>query len=50
MCLFSKYYWHDGTNLLFGEYEDGALRGRGRFTLEDSIEVDVKGIKYGVIE
>ena len=29
--------------------DEGRPRGRGRFTLEDSIELDVKEIMYGVI-
>jgi len=50
-CVLSaKYYRYDRNNLILGKCDEGRLRGRGMFTLEDSIEVDVKGIIYGVID
>jgi len=36
--------------MVLGKYDEGRPRGRGRFTLEDSIEVDVKVLMYGVID
>jgi len=50
MCLSAKYYWHDRNNLVLAKCDEARPRGRGRFTLEDSIEVDVKEIMYVVIE
>jgi hypothetical protein len=46
----AKYYWHDRNNLILEKCDGGRPRGRGRFTLEDSIEVDVNKIMYDVIE
>jgi len=36
--------------MLLGKCDEGRLRGRGKFTLKDSIEVDVKVLMYGVID
>jgi hypothetical protein len=36
--------------LILGKCDEGRRRGRGRFTVEDGIEVDVKEIMYVVIE
>jgi hypothetical protein len=36
--------------MIFGTSNEGRPRGRGRFILEDGIEVDVKEIMYVVIE
>jgi hypothetical protein len=50
-CVLSaKYYWHDRKKLILGKCDEGRRRGRGRFILEDSIEVDVKEINDVVIE
>jgi hypothetical protein len=50
-CVLSaEYYWHDCNNLVLGKCDDGRPRGRGRFILENSIEVDVKEIMYVVTE
>jgi len=50
-CVLSaKYYWHDLNNMILGKCDEWRPRGRGRFTLEDSMEVDVKEIIYVVIE
>jgi len=49
VVLSAKYYRHGRNNLILGKRDEGRPRGRGMFTLEDSIEVDVKGIMYGVI-
>jgi len=48
-CVLSaKYYWHDRTNMILGKCDKVRPRGRGRFILEDSIELDVKEIMYSV--
>jgi hypothetical protein len=50
-CVLSaNYYWHVRKKLIPGKCDEGRRRGRGRFILEDSIEVDVKEIMYVVIE
>jgi len=48
--LSAKYYWRDRNNLILGKCDEGRPRGRGMFTLEDSTEVAVKGIIFGVID
>jgi hypothetical protein len=49
-CVLSaKYYWHE-RNLILGKYDERRPRGRGRFTLEDSIEEDIRQIFYVVLE
>jgi len=50
-CVLSaKYYWHVRNNKILRKYDEGRPRGRGRFTLEDSIEVDVNDVMYGAIQ
>jgi hypothetical protein len=44
-CVLSvKYYWHNRNDMLLGKGDERRPQGRGRFTLQDSIEVDVKEI------
>ena len=50
-CVLSaKYYWQERSNMVLGKCDEERPGGRGRFTLEDSIELDVKEIIYGVFE
>ena len=44
MCLSAKYYWHDRKIMVLAKCDEARPRERDRFTLADSIEVDVKGI------
>jgi hypothetical protein len=49
-CVLSaKYYWHERNIIILGKSDEGRPRGRGRFTLEDSIELNVKEIMYVVV-
>jgi hypothetical protein len=48
--LYAKYYWHDRNNKIIGKCDEGRPLGRGRFTVEDGTEMDVKEIMYVVIE